>query len=298
MLIEAAKGGHTNVVQLLLDYPHSIMMSTPHCATSAPMMLPQPQQQQPQQLQPQQQQQQQPQHQNVTHQQHVPHQQTPSTQQQQHQQQQQATEQTQTQNIQPKHNTQKSLLRKNRSVTMMPDMSLTSAEAQQVRTQPAGESIAPTKDDTNILDKGSGGFASLSEPNISLSPAPISTTLSTTSECRKTTTCTRQEQILHKQQILEELQVQVLFENFYLKINQEHMNQNLFFFFLQRVERELQMKGAGHLFLSPSGTATDSITSLQPQQQQQQPESADSKTLLTSTLNIDLPAQSNAATHG
>lgn len=26
MLIEAAKGGHTNVVQLLLDYPHSIMM--------------------------------------------------------------------------------------------------------------------------------------------------------------------------------------------------------------------------------------------------------------------------------
>ena len=27
MLIEAAKGGHTNVVQLLLDYPHSIMMS-------------------------------------------------------------------------------------------------------------------------------------------------------------------------------------------------------------------------------------------------------------------------------
>lgn len=30
MLIEAAKGGHTNVVQLLLDYPHSIMMTPPH----------------------------------------------------------------------------------------------------------------------------------------------------------------------------------------------------------------------------------------------------------------------------
>jgi ankyrin repeat domain-containing protein 17 len=30
MLIEAAKGGHTSVVQLLLDYPHSIMMATPH----------------------------------------------------------------------------------------------------------------------------------------------------------------------------------------------------------------------------------------------------------------------------
>lgn len=208
MLIEAAKGGHTNVVQLLLDYPHSIMMGTPHCATTTPMLLPQ----QPQQQQPQQPQQQQPQ--NFTHQQHVPHQQPPSTQQQQHQQQ-QATEQTQTQNIQPKHNTQKSLLRKNRSVTMMPDMSLTSAEAQQVRTQPAGESVAPTKDDTNILDKGSGVFASLSDPNISLSPAPSANVTPTTSECRKTTTCTRQEQILHKQQILEELQVQVLVELFF-----------------------------------------------------------------------------------
>nr|CAD7425874.1 unnamed protein product [Timema monikensis] len=33
MLIEAAKGGHTSVVQLLLDYPHSIMMTTPHPQT-------------------------------------------------------------------------------------------------------------------------------------------------------------------------------------------------------------------------------------------------------------------------
>lgn len=38
MLIEAAKGGHTNVVHLLLDYPHSIMMQPPHS---------QPNQQQP-----------------------------------------------------------------------------------------------------------------------------------------------------------------------------------------------------------------------------------------------------------
>jgi len=30
MLIEAAKGGHTSVVQLLLDYPHSVMMAAPH----------------------------------------------------------------------------------------------------------------------------------------------------------------------------------------------------------------------------------------------------------------------------
>ena len=65
------------------------------------------------------------------------------------------------------------------------------------------------------------------------------------------------------------------------------------------------MKGAGHLFLSPSGTATDSIAVPQPQQQQQslqqlqqQQENVDSKTLLTSTLNIDLPAQSNTAVHG
>lgn len=37
MLIEAAKGGHTNVVQLLLDYPHSMQ----------PMVLNQQQHQQP-----------------------------------------------------------------------------------------------------------------------------------------------------------------------------------------------------------------------------------------------------------
>lgn len=189
MLIEAAKGGHTAVVQLLLDYPHSIMMSAPHSAASASMLLPQQQQQQQQQ--------------HISHQQHVPHPQQTSTQTQ-HQQQQQTTEQ-QTQNLQLKHNTQKSLLRKNRSVTMMPDMSLTSAEAQQVRSQPAGEPAAITKDDTNILDKGSGGFTSLSEPNISLSPTPTASTQGVNiTESRKNT---RQEQILHKQQILEELQV-------------------------------------------------------------------------------------------
>lgn len=209
MLIEAAKGGHTNVVQLLLDYPHSIMMSAPHNAAPAPMLLPQQQQQQqPQQQQPQQQQQQQSQQQHqqhISHQQHVPHPQT-STQPQQHpQQQQQTTEQQAAQNLQPKHNTQKTLLRKNRAVTMMPDMSLTSAEAQQVRSQPAGESAATTKDDTNILDKGSGAFAAgLSEPNISLAPTSAPTQAVNVAESRKNT---RQEQILHKQQILEELQV-------------------------------------------------------------------------------------------
>lgn len=29
MVIEAAKGGHTNVVKLLLDYPHSVMLTPP-----------------------------------------------------------------------------------------------------------------------------------------------------------------------------------------------------------------------------------------------------------------------------
>lgn len=231
MLIEAAKGGHTPVVQLLLDYPHSIMMSAPHSTAPASMLLPQQQQQQPlqqqQQQQPQQQPQPQQQQQHINHQQHVPHSQQTSTQPQQHpqqqqQQQQQTTEQQQAQNLQPKHNTQKSLLRKNRSVTMMPDMSLTSAEAQQVRSQPAGESTI-TKDDTNILDKGSGGFTSLSEPNISLSPTPAaSTQVIHVSENRKT--ITRQEQILHKQQILEELQVCLLSYFQFFKVSRYILN--------------------------------------------------------------------------
>ena len=38
MLIEAAKGGHTNVVQLLIDYPNSIVM--PHDASSASTVAP------------------------------------------------------------------------------------------------------------------------------------------------------------------------------------------------------------------------------------------------------------------
>ncbi|XP_070515069.1 ankyrin repeat domain-containing protein 17 isoform X3 [Cardiocondyla obscurior] len=262
MLIEAAKGGHTSVVQLLLDYPHSIMMSAPHNAAPAPMLLPQqqppPQQQQPQsQPQPQQ---------HIGHQQHVPHSQQTSTQpqhSQQQQPQQQTAEQQQAQNLQPKHNTQKSLLRKNRSVTMMPDMSLTSAEAQQVRSQPAGESTT-SKDDTNILDKGSGGFTSLSEPNISLSPTPAaSTQVIHVSESRKTVT--RQEQILDKQRILEELQDKK---------------------YLQRVERELQIKGAGHVITS---NQRNSISN----QSLQDP--LESDTLIPpNMLNIDLPTQSTS----
>lgn len=41
MLIEAAKGGHTNVVQLLLDYPHSMMLNQQGAATATNLsMLP------------------------------------------------------------------------------------------------------------------------------------------------------------------------------------------------------------------------------------------------------------------
>ena len=54
MLIEAAKGGHTPVVGLLLDYPRSIVMATPP-ATNIQLQQ-QQQQQQQQQLQQQQQQ--------------------------------------------------------------------------------------------------------------------------------------------------------------------------------------------------------------------------------------------------
>ncbi|XP_066594349.1 ankyrin repeat and KH domain-containing protein 1 isoform X2 [Prorops nasuta] len=261
MLIEAAKGGHTSVVQLLLDYPHSIMMSTPHAAaTSAPMLLPQQQQQtsqqqtsqqQPSQQQPQQSQQQQQQH--INHQQHVPHPQPVSVQ----QQQQQVIDQSHPQKLQSKHNTQESLLRINRSIAMITDVSLTPGETPQSRTQQTGEPAVTAKDDTNILDKGSGGFTSLSEPNISLSPAPTPTPTTglNVSESRKSN---RQEQILHKQQILEEL---------------------------QRVERELQIKGVAHIF---SDTRNSIITqaqqqtqpSQQPQQQQQQQDSNEPDALL------------------
>jgi len=40
MLIEAAKGGHTNVVHLLLDYPHSVMLQTPSTPNPVPVAHP------------------------------------------------------------------------------------------------------------------------------------------------------------------------------------------------------------------------------------------------------------------
>ena len=57
MLIEAAKGGHTPVVGLLLDYPRSIVMATPPATNIQLQQQQQQLQQQQQQLQQQQQQQ-------------------------------------------------------------------------------------------------------------------------------------------------------------------------------------------------------------------------------------------------
>lgn len=40
MVIEAAKGGHTNVVKLLLDYPHSVMLTPPVSPVPVPQEVP------------------------------------------------------------------------------------------------------------------------------------------------------------------------------------------------------------------------------------------------------------------
>ena len=101
-------------------------------------------------------------------------------------------------------------------------MSLTSAEAQQVRTQPAGESVTSTtnKDNaTNILDKGSGGFTGMSEANISLNSTVVTPVVATcatpptasvaspgTNNGAKTNV-QYDSQFMRKQHILDELQV-------------------------------------------------------------------------------------------
>ncbi|XP_031786075.1 ankyrin repeat and KH domain-containing protein mask isoform X6 [Nasonia vitripennis] len=171
MLIEAAKGGHTSVVQLLLDYPHSIMMNSTQ-NTSTSMLLSNSQTTQVLSQQPQQQ-----------------------------MQNQQNVESNQTQTILPKHNSQKSLLRKNRSVSNVIDVTLTSAEAQQVRSQPSRTPTGILNEETNILDQSHANYSGISEPNMSFI-SPVSNP-AVSNECRKNS---RHEQILHKQQILEELQ--------------------------------------------------------------------------------------------
>lgn len=259
MLIEAAKGGHTSVVQLLLDYPHSIMThgTTGHSAA--------PTQQTPISAD-----------NNSAGLHEVPElvrlmaiqdddevvidngtgvsaalmrlndSQTAS-----HHHQQQ-TEQQQPIVIKQ----QKSLTRKNRSNTSSSlnfDNNLTSAEAQQVRTQPVGELtnnvVGPTcetnssviellcEDDNSILDKGSTSLCGGIVPSSSIT-LPTTNTVSnlppTTPgvmeyiKARKQEQCAREEQILQKKQILEEL---------------------------HRVERELQVKAPDRLKTYREGIA-------------------------------------------
>lgn len=63
-------------------------------------------------------------------------------------------------------------------------------------------------------------------------------------------------------------------------------------YIFQRVERELQIKGAGHLF---SGSRNSILNQSQQQQQSQDP--GETEVLLPGMLNIDLPAQSTSP-HG
>lgn len=178
MLIEAAKGGHTGVVQLLLDYPHSIMINSSH--NSSTVLISQDSESQ------------------ITQQ---------STQilaeYSQQDQSQQNLELNQSQILPTKHSSQKSLLRKHRSVTNVSDLILTSAEAQQVRSQPSKYTVATVSEDANILDERDGVYSNLSTPSTHIISTSVSSTLPS-SECRMSS---RHEQIMQKQQILEELQV-------------------------------------------------------------------------------------------
>lgn len=234
MLIEAAKGGHTSVVQLLLDYPHSIMMASSHPQQSSVVtnMIPTNLPNLPSTLSPAASQ--------ALVQAAYPGVPTTTT----------AdslscaglhevpeavrivaqeegvcadgNKTAQSSNAakimeqfmqQPKHGSgQKSLLRKNRSAGMMFDGSLTSAEAQQVRSQPLSDlnsdlslSAAAiellSKDDGSILDKGSTG-GSLVE-FIKARRNKYTHDDSTNGQKQPST----EEHILDKQQILEEIHV-------------------------------------------------------------------------------------------
>lgn len=84
-----------------------------------------------------------------------------------------------------------------------------------------------------------------------------------------------------------------VFISFYLPLHVILQSCNYIF---QRVERELQIKGAGHLF---SGPRNSIINQSQQSQQQQQQDPSETEALLPSMLNIDLPtAQSTTSPHG
>lgn len=231
MLIEAAKGGHTSVVQLLLDYPHSIMMASSHPQQSnvtniIPTNLPNL----PGALSP------------AVSQSIVPaahsipttttadslscaglHE-VPEAVRIVAQEDGVCADSKTSQNAnaakimeqfmqQPKHaGGQKSLLRKNRSAGMMFDGSLTSAEAQQVRSQPLSDlnndlslSAAAiellSKDDGSILDKGSTSGSIVEF----IKARKNKFTHDETSSTQKPT----EEHILDKQQILDEIHVSI-----------------------------------------------------------------------------------------
>ncbi|XP_044743261.1 ankyrin repeat and KH domain-containing protein 1 isoform X4 [Chrysoperla carnea] len=340
MLIEAAKGGHTSVVQLLLDYPHSIMMTPNHGAaghsvpTSQSTPIPAdatvsstadlysglhevPDAVRAMATQ---------QDDSNTNDGGITGLNAPSMRLSDssqtltttaHQQNQQQVPQQQQTSLVGK---QKSLMRKNRlSSGITFDNNLTSAEAQQVRTQPIGESSStppsgPTNntttntttttseviellcdEDNSILDKGSTGtpaafISSTTSPASLTSPTTASSATSSSTSATCTTVVSnvppttgsvmefikarkqqqqhsREEQILQKQQILEEL---------------------------QRVERQLQVKAPNHLLLKTYGMTLDPI---------QQSTSAtntnnggtSTTSLIPGVLNIDLASQNVAS---
>lgn len=234
MLIEAAKGGHTSVVQLLLDYPHSIMMASSHPQQSNVVtnMIPTNLPNLPSTLSP------------AASQALVQatHPGVPTTTtadslscaglhevpeavrivaQEEGVCADKSAQNTNAAKImeqfmqQPKHGSgQKSLLRKNRSSGMMFDGSLTSAEAQQVRSQPLSDlnsdlSLSAAaiellaKDDSSILDKGSTS-GSLVE---FIKARRNKHALDDTANGQKPPT---EEHILDKQQILEEIHVSLI----------------------------------------------------------------------------------------
>lgn len=182
MLIEAAKGGHTSVVQLLLDYPHSIMINSSLDTTSS-MLMNQPQtarqsgqiateflldDQSPDEV---------------------------------------PTDLALNQQMLPKQTNQKSFIKKTRSIPNFADVPISSAEAQPIRTQ----SLRAPKNlsgESNILEKDIATQTSISEQNVdefTTTPFSMSKVANVTNYDNRN--IHRHEQILHKQQILEELQV-------------------------------------------------------------------------------------------
>lgn len=178
MLIEAAKGGHTSVVQLLLDYPHSIMMNQSHNPAQSPLSHQMQNGQQQthgtiEQLQPQEE----------LHQCEI--------------------EANQTQIFSPKVCDQSSVAKINRLIFSTPDVALNTAEIQQIRNQPRQNTAVDSNENMNVFEKSPMNISNLIEPDLT-TDAERSDALMNNVRCEGT----RHEQIAQKQQILEELQVE------------------------------------------------------------------------------------------